>query len=199
MKIQSRKPAHHDTKRIFSRGIELTFDGDRIAEVSDEVGNFLLSRYPDTLCLPGKASEIKEVKQSTPQELSQVPLLKAKIDESQKNINGLEKQLKSSKEEVIVWKTECQRLTREIATYKERLFKYEGESTEEPPVTETSEGADTITDSNESSVEDLLRTELNKKKKEQLVEMAKELNLPASEWESLNKEPLVNYLVDKTK
>ena len=189
MKIQSKKFNHRNTKRIFSRGIEVEFDDNRVADVSDSVGEMLLTNYPNIFCHPGEV-EVTEEKPVTVQEKKQEPFMKAKINEQEKKIVGLEKQLKTAKEEVIIWRAECQRLSKEVEDYKDRLFKYEGEVREQ---------SDRVDDTPVGDTETTLKAALEKKTKAELIEMARELKLPDNDWRDLNKGPLIDYLIDKTK
>ena len=204
MKIQSTNKHYAGREVRFPKGIVVTFDSNCVAEVTDQEGKFLMSRRPNELFLEGKVPVTKtEIpKSQLPKDGSQIEVLNEKLGRANQLINQLKGDLARAQEAENIWRVKSEELLQEISVLKSQKLPDKSKTDEPKTDNKESEEKETEpeTDSKESEEDETtkLKKLLTAKKKDELTAMVEELKLPKAEWGELNKDKLVDYIVEKT-
>ena len=185
MKIQTINKHYAGRKIRFPKGIMVTFDNNCVAEVPDEEGKFLLSRRPNELFLEGKVPvrKVETEKPQLPKDGSQIEVLTERLSRANQLVNQLRGEVTRAQEAENVWRGKCEELFDKIKILESQKLP------DEPKTDEKGSEEDEVTK---------LKKLLTAKKKDELVAMVEELKLPKAEWGELNKDKLVDYIVEKT-
>ena len=199
MKIQTINKHYAGRKIRFPKGIMVTFDNNCVAEVPDEEGKFLLSRRPNELFLEGKVPvrKVETEKPQLPKDGSQIEVLTERLSRANQLVNQLRGEVTRAQEAENVWRGKCEELFDKIKILESQKLPDEPKTDEKGS---EDEGAGSETDEKGSEEDEVtkLKKLLTAKKKDELVAMVEELKLPKAEWGELNKDKLVDYIVEKT-
>ena len=171
----------------FGRDVSLgnmivTFSKAGVAEVKSlELAQELEARYPDRI-FEGSQTKSKNQAQNINQPLDNkaVERLQAELDKVKETLSHREATLKSSEEETQVWKDLTDKLKEEKAATEAELGQHKIQ--------------------NEKIFEELkLNIVLLQKKDEELVEFAKNLEIPEEKYKGLKKDELIKIILDESR
>jgi len=185
MKIETIVKSHLGQSVKYSNSIKVTYDKKGVAEVSSEVGKYLIEHYIDQIFPAGKVV-IPEPSSIIPKKSDngEILELKEQLQRANKLANDCKTQAQAAKDGEAIWRTKCEELLEEIKVLK-------GQKPAEQPKELTLE-------QKIKEERTALRLELSKKKLPELVAIAVELKLPEEEYKSLNRGKLIEYLISKT-
>jgi len=186
MKIETNYKSFYNNSVKFAQGIRVQFDSSGKAEVSKEDGDFLIVYYPDWIFPEGQVPVAPVARQrngNTPiaKETETVEVLKERLQGANKLLNDTRAQLQRAQESERIWRMKCEELLR---------------GTSDKAVKE--EKVQAVVESKKDDEDTVLRATLEKKTREELLNIAHELNLPESEYKQLNKARLINYLIKQS-
>lgn len=192
MRIETNVKVYTNQSVKYTNGIVVTYNNNHIAEVSDEVGEFLIGKYVGMIFEAGKAPKPGMVRSAPTKTDGGNAELKESLQKANRLVGDYKAQAQASKEGEQVWRNKCDDLMGEIKRLQILLA---GKPAEVAPLEEVKE----LTE--EEKIEaDLaaLRAKLEAKTVKELQAFAEELKLPKEEYAKLNKAKLVEYLVAKT-
>lgn len=198
MKIETIVKNHKNQTVKYSGGIKVAYNAKGVAEVSDEVGDLLISKYVGQIFSEGRAVEpmirtnpavaTKTVENGVVQEL------RDKLQKANSLVADYKAQAGMAQENERVWRMKCEELMNKLLAIKEGATAVNEKT--KPPVFP----GDRIEKGTVSQIDDTiaLREKLNAKNVKELQKIATELKLPVKEYEKLNKTKLVDYLIEQT-
>lgn len=218
MKIQTINPSQFNQTVKFVKGIKVTFRNE-VADIPDEEAKVLLETYPEVLFPEGQIPLPKvERKRGDREDLKTnetVEVLKEKLAGANRLVNDYKTQLTLAKDHEQIWRSKCEELLKENEALKSGYVPsqsaVEEELTSKLKLLEQANQAllaeveslkaqlgPAVKDKKDEKEgnNEVIRS-LETKTREELLQIAKELNLPEIEYKRLNKIKLIDYLISK--
>jgi hypothetical protein len=198
MKIETIVQSHKNQTVKYSGGIKVSYNAQGVAEVPEDIGDLLITKYRGQIFTEGKvvqpmvrtspAAAAKEAENGVVQELRE------KLQKANSLVADYKAQAGMAQENERVWRMKCEELMNTLAAIKEG--KAASASETKPPVFP----GDRAEKGTSPQIDDTatLRDKLNAKNIKELQKIAAELKLPVKDYEKLNKNKLVDYLIQQT-
>ena len=211
MKIQTINPSQFNQTVKFVKGIKVTFHNG-VADIPDEDAKVLLEVYPEILFPEGQIPLPKvERKRGDEGDLKTnetIEVLKERIAGANRLVNDYKAQLSTAKDNERIWRSKCEELLKENQSLKSgKVIQPENNELETKLKLLEQENQELLKENaglrtqlskekKEESNEEVIRS-LETKTREELLQIAKELNLPEVEYKRLSKVKLMDYLISK--
>jgi hypothetical protein len=198
MKIETIAPSQKNIIVKFSNNIRVSFQNG-VGEVSKEDGEFLLGKYPEQLFPEGKVVLPKAtIPASKPSvDGSIVESLRNQLQRANSLVNDYKAQLGSAKENERVWRTKCQDLMLENHSLKD-LLGQPVKAEEKKAEIEDIRPIEADTEIVAKTEAEMIREKLSGKTVKELTAIVEDMKLPVDEYKMLNKNKLVDYIIEKT-